>query len=87
MIIRYALRPRDLKYAALRIIPEKNFYIVVSVVGILGSHIATRFKNDKSAVTAYTARKRFCGRIGKLTDKRINLSPHGETDRKQSYNC
>jgi hypothetical protein len=87
MIIRYALRPCDLKDAPLRIIPKEDLDVVVRVVRIFGSEVASRFENYKPAVTANTPGKRFRGRIGKLTDDGIDLSPDGEADCKQSYNC
>jgi hypothetical protein len=87
MVDRYTLRVRDLKYPPLRIIPQENLDIAISVSRIFGGEVTPRFKNHKAPITADAGIDRLSLRISKLSDHSIGLSPGRKRDREQSYNC
>jgi hypothetical protein len=85
--MRDALCIGDLKDPALSVIPKQDLDIVIRVARVFRGDVASGFEDDKASVTTNTAGKRFCGRIGKLADYRIDLSPDSERDGEQGYNC
>ena len=78
---------RDLKDSALRVVPKKYLDVAVGIIRIFGCKVSTRFEHNKPSIAADTSGERFGRGIRELSNEAIYLSPHGEADGKQGYNC